>query len=292
MNKCLETIHFNRKLNINSHLPKISVIVPVYNSELSIKTSIASVQNQRLDEIEIILINDFSRDNSKYIIEKMQKEDPRIVIINNKQNMGTLYSRNIGAIYANGRYIFCLDNDDMFLDDNIMFKLFNIAEKYEYDIIGFKVINANSYNENIINMYDDPFITQKKEQIVYQPNLKFLSITNNDCHIWGKCIKNEIYKKAISLLGDRSKIYLCNAEDDVIVLMLFNVAKSFKFIPIYGLLHLISQKSATYTLPKDHILFSKLFFLDLLYDITGNNTNEKYYVQIITYYFPLDKNKL
>ena len=76
----------------------------------------------------------------------------------------------------------------------------------------------------------------------------------------------------------RSSIYLCNAEDDVIILMIFNVAKSFKFIPIYGLFHLISNKTAAFTLPKDHILFSKLFFLDLLYDITGNDTNEKNYV--------------
>ena len=60
--------------------------------------------------------------------------------------------------------------------------------------------------------------------------------------------------------------------------MIFNVAKSFRFIPIYGLFHLISLKTAAFTLPKDHILFSKLFFLDLLFDFTGNNSEEKQYV--------------
>ena len=128
-------------------------------------------------------------------------------------------------------------------------------------------------------MYDDPFINEKNDKIVYQPNLKFLSKTNNDCHIWGKFIKKNIYKEAISLLGfKRSTTYLCNAEDDVIVLMIFNVAKSFRFIPIYGLFHLISNQTAAFTLPKNHILFSKLFFLELLFDITGNNTDEKKYV--------------
>ena len=279
INKCLKTSNFNKKLYINNHIPKISVIIPIYNCENTIKSTIASIQNQRLDEIEIILVNDYSTDNSKFIIENIQKEDSRIIIINNNKNMGTLYSRNIGAIYANGKYIFCLDNDDLFLRDDIMFKLFGIAEKYHYDIIGFKVNNGYSYNEKIFHMYDDPFISIKKDKITYQPNLKFLSITNNDCHIWGKCIKNKIYKKGIAKLGfERSRTYLCNAEDDVIVLMLFNVAKSFKFIPIYGLFHLISPKTATYTLPKNHILFSKLFFLDLLFDNTKNDYNEKKYV--------------
>lgn len=279
LNKCLEAINFNRKLNIKSLVPKISVVIPVFNCEGSIKSSITSIQNQRLEEIEIILVNDFSKDNSKFVIESMQKEDPRIVIINNNENKGTLYSRNIGAIYASGKYILCLDNDDMFLNDNIILKLYNLEENYDYDIVGFKTIYGNSYNEDIFNMYDDPFINKKNDKVVFQPNLKFLSLTNNDCHIWGKCIKNEIYKKAISLLGyKRSTTYLCNAEDDVIVLMIFNVAKSFRFIPFYGLFHLISKRTSAFTLPKNHILYSKLFFFDLLFDFTGNNTKEKNYV--------------
>lgn len=279
INKCLEATSLKRKLNINFNIPKVSVIIPVFNCENTIKYSISSIQNQKLEEIEIILVNDFSKDNSRYIIEEMQKEDPRIVIINNNQNFGTLYSRNIGAIYASGKYIFCLDNDDMILNEEIISKLYNLETKYNYDIIGFKIINANNYRADITNMYDDPFIIRKHNQIIYQPHLKYLSITNNDCHVWGKIIKNEIYKKAISLLGlKRRTTYLCNAEDDVIVLMLFKVAKSFRFIPMYGLFHLISGKTAAFTLPKDHIVFSKLFFLDLLFDISENNYQEKKYV--------------
>ena len=64
MNKCLETFTFNRQLYINNPYPKISVIIPVYNCEDTIRSSINSIQYQRLDEIEIILVNDFSKDNS------------------------------------------------------------------------------------------------------------------------------------------------------------------------------------------------------------------------------------
>ena len=142
LNKCMDTVNFKRNLNRKYKNPKISVVVPVYNCEDSIKSTIASIQNQRIEEIEIILVNDFSEDNSRYIIENLKSEDSRIVIINNNQNMGTLYSRNIGAIFSNGKYIMCLDNDDMFLFFIIILKLYNIDEKYDYDIIGFKIINS------------------------------------------------------------------------------------------------------------------------------------------------------
>ena len=209
----------------------------------------------------------------------MQKEDPRIIIINNDKNMGTLYSRNIGVIYAKGKYIFALDNDDMFLTENIILKIYNIAEKKNYDIIGFNAIYTNSYNPEVSNMFFDPFIIEKKDKTIYQPDLKFLSLTNNDVHIWGKCIKKEIYKNAISLMGiKRSRTYLCNAEDDVIVFMLFTSAESFRFIPIFGIIHLISTTTASNTLSKDHLIFSKIFFLDLLFDFTENNFFEKKFV--------------
>ena len=57
--------------------------------------------------------------------------------------MGTLYSRNIGVLYAKGKYIFALDNDDIFLTDNIILKIHKIAKKKKYDIIGFNAIYTN-----------------------------------------------------------------------------------------------------------------------------------------------------
>ena len=68
-----------------------------------------------MTNFEIILINDYSNDNSSIIINEMKKFDNRIKIINNHRNMGTLYSRSIGALNAKGKYIFALDNDDLFL---------------------------------------------------------------------------------------------------------------------------------------------------------------------------------
>jgi cellulose synthase/poly-beta-1,6-N-acetylglucosamine synthase-like glycosyltransferase len=80
MNKCLEEIDNNITFNISKN-PKISVIVPIYNSQKTIKSTLRSVQNQNMKDIEIILIDDFSKDNSSHIIKEIHKNDPRVLII-------------------------------------------------------------------------------------------------------------------------------------------------------------------------------------------------------------------
>ena len=229
MDFCLQGVnkkiffYFNKK-------PKISVIIPIYNCQKSINLTIISIQNQIIKDYEIILVNDYSKDNSKQIIDNIQKNEPRIVIINNKRNMGTLYSRNIEVLGSKGKYIFPLDNDDMLFNPKIFRLLYKEAINNNYDIVGFKTIYGLDYHSNVNNMFDEPFIRNKSNKLVYQPKLKFLSINNNDCHIWGKLIRNDIYKKAINLMGiKRYSVYLCFAEDDIMVFMIFSSAKSYIF---------------------------------------------------------------
>ena len=88
-----------------SKKPKASVVIPCYNCRKYILRTIRSVQNQDLSNFEIILINDYSDDDTLSLLEQFQKEDNRIRIINNKNNSGILYSRSIGALSANGKYI-------------------------------------------------------------------------------------------------------------------------------------------------------------------------------------------
>ena len=104
----------NRTINI-SEIPKLSVVIPIYNKEKIIKRTISSILNQNMDNYEIILINDFSTDNTLSVIKEIQINEPRIKIIQNQKNMGTLYSRCIGTLSAKGKYILPLDNDDMYL---------------------------------------------------------------------------------------------------------------------------------------------------------------------------------
>lgn len=80
----------NKKFYTNFINPKITVIIPIYNCQNSIKQVLRSIQNQKMIEIKIIIINDQSIDNSLKIIENLQKDDKRIKLINNKRNMGIL----------------------------------------------------------------------------------------------------------------------------------------------------------------------------------------------------------
>ena len=98
-----------------NHIPLLSIVIPVYNAEKSIAYAVRSIQNQNLVDFEIILVNDLSKDNSYNMMINLQKEDSRIKILNNTKNMGTLYSRSIGALIAKGDFTFSLDNDDLFL---------------------------------------------------------------------------------------------------------------------------------------------------------------------------------
>ena len=288
LNKCINSLLINKSfIYIKNNLPKISVIIPVYNCEKSIEISLSSIRNQNNDNYEIILINDYSQDNSSFIINKLQKTDFRIKIINNKKNMGTLYSRSIGVLNSKGNYIFCLDNDDLFFDENLFDNIYSKAERYNYDIIEFKSFEILNYHPQITEIKESYFNHHKKNIIIHQPELGLFPITknsnyfDNDFHIWGKCIKSNIYKKAVNILGKkRFLFYNCWTEDISILFIIFNIAESFIFLDKYGIFHLDSKTTATYKLNTEHKFISELFLLDIIIEFIKNiEINYKYIVQ-------------
>ena len=143
-------------------------------------------------DIEIILINDFSKDNSSQIIEKIQEQDPRIIIINNKKNMGILYSRSIGVLKSRGKYILNLDHDDMFFDEDVFDKIYQSAERGYFDIISFMEVEGNDYYINIKDMKDGICTNHPNNLIIRQPELSYYTLFKNeefslvDIQIWGK----------------------------------------------------------------------------------------------------------
>lgn len=118
---------------MNSTLPLVSIIIPVYNSELFLDSCIQSAINQTYSIIEIILVNDGSTDGSASIIEKYKRLDARIVNID-KKNEGLPLARKSGFDVARGKYIQHLDSDDSLLVDAIE-ALVNKAESEAADIV-------------------------------------------------------------------------------------------------------------------------------------------------------------
>ncbi len=130
--------------------PMVSVIVPVYNAEKYIEKCISSIRNQTLKNIEVILINDGSKDRSKEIIEDYAKQDSRIVIIN-KENGGPAAARNMGIKQAKGKYVGFVDSDD-YIEPDMYEKLFEVADKEEVQVAmcGYKDVNVNNNSSELI----------------------------------------------------------------------------------------------------------------------------------------------
>lgn len=122
---------------------KVSVIIPIYNSEKYLKQCLDSVINQTLKEIEIIIINDGSTDNSLQIIQEYINKHSNIKLIN-KQNEGCYKARNIGLETANGEYIAFLDSDD-YVEPKIYEKLYLKAKQTNADIVSadYYILNNN-----------------------------------------------------------------------------------------------------------------------------------------------------
>ncbi len=134
---------------------KISVILPVYNSEKYIKQTLLNLIKQTFKEIEIIVVLDKPTDNSSNIVKELSKEDVRIKVFENPKNMGVSYSRNFGIKKAAGEYIHFMDSDDLI---NIDFykNLFEAVEKTGADVAVSKVISEEF--ANVKDWFNDSFI--------------------------------------------------------------------------------------------------------------------------------------
>ena len=119
---------------MSNNSKKVSIVVPVYNVEKYIDRCLESLVNQTLKDIEIIVVNDGSTDNSKEVIEKYQKEYPEMLKVYTIKNSGAAKARNIGLEKASGEYIGFVDSDD-FVSKTMFEELYNKAINDNADIV-------------------------------------------------------------------------------------------------------------------------------------------------------------
>ena len=98
INICKQGILLYKYNFVKSNNPDISVIISLFNRDNYINSTIISIQNQRIKNIEIIIVDDYSTDNSTKYVEYAQKFDPRIRLLRNSRNMGALYTKSIGVL--------------------------------------------------------------------------------------------------------------------------------------------------------------------------------------------------
>jgi glycosyltransferase involved in cell wall biosynthesis len=173
--------------------------------EKYIERLVLSIINQNFQDFEIIIVNDKSNDQTENIIQRIKMKDSRIKVINHLNNQG-VYNSRVDAVFASkGKYIILMDPDDMFLNPNLFYEIYNYNLKFNLDIIEFTVF---SYNET------KSYLTKKLSKyhyhnlkgIINQPQLStiFFFDSNNKnftsvrCrNIWNKSIRREIVLNTI-----------------------------------------------------------------------------------------------
>ena len=132
--------------------PKVSVIIPVYNTELFVEEAIKSVLNQTLTDIEVIVVNDGSTDNSLKVIERLANTDSRIKKIT-QENQGQSVARNLGLNIAKGEYIYFMDSDDILKKDTLAC-CYKTCNEEQLDFVFFDALNFGSENISFPLNYD------------------------------------------------------------------------------------------------------------------------------------------
>lgn len=160
---------------------KVSIIVPVYNSEKYLPTCIDNLLKQNFDSYEIILIDDGSSDRSGAIIDEYATKN-EIIRAYHKQNGGICSARNYGIDVANGEYIAFCDNDDL-TNPNLLIDNYQLAKKYSANIVRF--LREVSYENKGIKTYERP--KECDELIIYDNKELFENmnkIMNSSVGIW------------------------------------------------------------------------------------------------------------
>lgn len=170
---------------------KISVIIPVYNTGKFLTKCLESIMNQNFKDIEILVVNDGSTDNSLEILKRFSRQDKRIVIIN-KENGGSSSARNTALKIAKGKYCLNIDSDD-WIEQGYFKALYERAEKDDLDITISNVKMNFTLEGKIKNRVDldisEKIIINNKEYLKKLYTSNFLGYTVN------KLIKKELYIK-------------------------------------------------------------------------------------------------
>lgn len=142
------------------YLPKVSVIVPVYNSEQYLSDCLNSLKKQTLREIEFIVINDGSSDKSFQLMQKFAKGDKRFRIFE-QENKGIGKTRNRGMLLAKGQYVGFVDSDD-YVSSNYFEKLYNKAQMYDADVVIIaNVMKFDRHHWEAMELLITPYVQQK-----------------------------------------------------------------------------------------------------------------------------------
>ena len=232
--------------------PKISIVIALNNGEGYLKNGLISIQNQDFKDIEIIFVDDFSRDNSISLVKKYMEKDPRIILFKNEESKGTLYTKTKGILNSKGKYVMIFDQDDMYTKRDVLSTIYNEIEKYKLDMLGFSSIETYGYKISD-KIFKHKYRNYLNTPILYQPYIpnrmyKFTKtgkVVRVGSVLWNYIIRNELFKKIIGQIDDKfMNTKMVRHEDYLLLFLLTRNAVSLKQIKKILYVQIVFKKSS------------------------------------------------
>ena len=279
----------------NTYNVNISIIIPVFNGEQSIKKGLSSILNQDFKKFEVIYIDDYSQDNSVNIIKEFMAKDKRIKLIRNEENKGMLYSKYIGAEKAKGNYIMFLNQDDFYIQSNTFSILNEEAEKNKLDMIGFASIIGDDYNIENKNIKINHYI---ETPIMIQPeitNTLYKKTSNGQIIRYFDFLSNYFFNReffifSINYIKNYNEKKINYVDDSILYFITSRNANYLKHLK--NVFHFRSNSNKTIINTKfeneeslkqeDNIrCLSYLYYVQFLFDHTIDTKTEKYIISFV-----------
>ena len=214
-------------------MPKISVIVPVYNTEKYIEKCLKSLDDQTMKDFEVVIVNDGSKDESERAIKNYMRRTRMNIKYLKKENGGLASARNYGVERASGKYISFLDSDD-YLDKDTFYLLEQYIDK-DIDLIKFKMKTVNE-KEEVIEKLDGPVFDVCKGEEGYK------KLCTTDKYMDPACIY--LYRREF-FVENNFKYKLRYHEDFGLTSLIIVQAKTFVSTDIFGYNYLQTEESLT-----------------------------------------------
>lgn len=214
---------------MNNKSIKVSVVVPVYNTEAYVSACLESLLSQSLEEIEIIVINDGSTDKSREIIGDYQKSNPDKIIVLDKVNGGQASARNLGLKHCRGRYIGFVDSDDT-VNSEMYAQMYEKAIAEQADMVECDYSYRKIENNRQITLikYAPPKIRKNRKELFIDPLAS----------PWNKLYRAEIIMKS-GVLFPEGVIY----EDTAFYIELIPWLNKTVFLPEEYVIHYLRENS-------------------------------------------------
>ena len=290
---------------------KISVIIPIYNTEEYIEECILSIVNQTFSDFEVICIDDGSTDDTLNILNRFASEDDRIKIIHLNQNYGVSYARNIGLNEAKGDYVLFIDSDD-FLEYNALGEVYSLAKKLSADIVIFKLQNFdNITGEKIYRKnFEMNFLKERVGEEVFNfsrvvdyffkisptlPGKLFKRTLISDLHFVENLIFEDnpffisVFLKANRIYFYDKHLYYRRLREDSITHSFFDSFSD--CVEIYDIIRNVLEENQVYDILKEQLIKNQCKDIFNRFSQVDNN-NKKEFFDKIKYSFSNLKEKL